>query len=101
MSRFLIIQSAFIGDVVLATAVAEKLHRFYHDAKIDFLVRKGNEGLLKDHPFINNLLVWDKSKQKTRNLFRLIFKIRAAKYTHVINLHRFGTSGFLTYTSGA
>ena len=46
MQKFLVIQTAFTGDVVLATALLEKLHRFFPDAQIDFLVRKGNEGLL-------------------------------------------------------
>lgn len=48
MQQFLIIQTAFIGDVVMATALIEKLHAFFPGAQIDFLVRKGNEGLLKD-----------------------------------------------------
>jgi len=101
MPRFLIIQTAFIGDVVLATGVVEKLHLFYPDAKIDFLLRKGNEGLLKNHPFINSLLIWNKAKNKNLNLLKLIFKIRRNKYSHVINLHRFGTSGLLACLSGA
>ena len=46
MQKFLVIQTAFIGDVVLATAIIEKLHQFFPDARIDFLVRKGNEALL-------------------------------------------------------
>ena len=57
MHKFLIIQTAFIGDVVLATAVIEKLHQFYPHSKIDFLVRKGNEDLLKHHPFLNKVLI--------------------------------------------
>jgi heptosyltransferase-2 len=101
MTKFLVIQTAFIGDVVLATAVIEKLHQFYPASQIDFLLRKGNEGLLKNNPFINNVLIWDKKKQKQRNLLRLAFKIRREKYTHVINIHRFATSGFLTCFSGA
>lgn len=101
MSKFLIIQTAFIGDVVLATAVAEKLHAFYPNAQIDFLLRKGNEGLLQEHPFIRNVLVWDKKKQKKRNLLRMISTIRKERYDSVINLHRFATSGFITVLSGA
>ncbi|RYZ55124.1 MAG: glycosyltransferase family 9 protein [Sphingobacteriales bacterium] len=101
MHRFLVIQTAFIGDVVLGTAVIEKLHGWYPDAQIDFLVRKGNESLLAGHPYINTLLIWDKSRQKKRNLFRMIRQIRQARYTHVINLHRFATSGILTALSGA
>ena len=63
MLRFLIIQTAFIGDVVLATGILEKLHQYYPEAKIDFLLRKGNEGLLANHPYLNELLVWKESWQ--------------------------------------
>ena len=50
MPKFLIIQTAFTGDVVLATALIEKLHTYYPGQRIDVLVRKGNEGLLIHHP---------------------------------------------------
>lgn len=101
MKRFLIIQTAFIGDVVLATAVAEKLHHFYPAATIDFLLRKGNEGLLQSHPFIHQVLIWDKTTAKQRNLLRILKLVRSQHYTHVINLHRFATSGLITALSGA
>ena len=39
--KILVIQTAFIGDVVLATAIIEKLHTFYPDARLDFLGRAG------------------------------------------------------------
>ncbi len=60
MQKFLIIQTAFIGDVVLATGLVEKLHQHFPGAQIDFLVRKGNEGLLQGHPFLHEVLVWNK-----------------------------------------
>ena len=101
MKKFLIIQTAFIGDVVLATAVAEKLHSFYPHAKIDFLLRKGNEALLKGHPFLNEILIWNKKDGKLKNLFYLARKVRAARYDEVINIHRHATSGFITWYSGA
>lgn len=99
--KFLIIQTAFIGDVILATAVAEKLHQYYPDASIDFLLRKGNESLLTDHPFIKTVFVWDKKQGKIKNLFSITRKIRSLKYDHVIDLHRFASSGFITGLSGA
>lgn len=101
MPKFLVIQTAFIGDVVLATAVAEKLHAFFPGAQVDFLLRKGNEGLLAGHPFLHQVLVWDKTQQKQRNLLKLIRRIRATRYDYVINLHRFATSGLITWLSGA
>lgn len=101
MQKFLVIQTAFIGDVVLATAVIEKLYRYFPNAQIDFLLRKGNEGLLADHPFIHEILIWNKKKKKIRNLFALLKKIRNAHYDNVINLHRYASTGILTAFSQA
>lgn len=98
---FLVIQTAFIGDVILATALVEKIHRFYPEASIDFLLRKGNEALLKDHPLIREVLVWDKKNGKTRNLLKLRKTVRKKKYEVVVNAHRFASSGFITAFSGA
>lgn len=101
MKKFLVIQTAFIGDVVLSTAIAEKLHRHFPDAAIHYLVRKGNESLLANNPNIHEVLVWDKKKNKIRNLLQLLKKIRKEKYDKVINLQRFAATGFLTAFSGA
>ena len=101
MYKFLIIQTAFTGDVVLATALIEKLHAGYPGAQIDFLLRKGNEGLLQGHPYITNLLIWNKQQNKNINLLKMAFRVRKEGYTHVINAHRFATSGLITFLSGA
>jgi heptosyltransferase II len=101
LQKFLVIQTAFIGDVILAAAVAEKLHRSYPQAQVDLLVRKGNEGLLKDHPFIKQVLVWNKKEGKLGNLFRLVKKVRTERYDAVITLHRFASSGLIAGLSGA
>lgn len=99
--KILVIQTAFIGDAVLATGVLEKLHAHFPLAKIDFLIRKGHEGLFLDHPFINELLIWDKKNQKNRNLLKLLFQIRKTKYDIVINIQRYLATGLLTAFSGA
>lgn len=101
MKKILLIQTAFTGDVVLATPLLEKLHAAFPDASLDFLLRKGNEGLLAGHPFLRNTLVFDKKNGKLRSLWALLKRIRAEKYDLVVNLHRFGSSGFLVWLSGA
>jgi heptosyltransferase II len=101
MQKFLIIQTAFIGDVVLATGLIEKLHAHFPQAAIDFLVRKGNEGLLQGHPLLNKVLVWHKKERKQRNLFKLLQQIRKERYDKVINVQRFAATGILTAFSGA
>lgn len=101
MVKFLIIQTAFIGDVILATPLIEKLHHFYPDSQIDFLLRKGNENLLRNHPYIDNIIVWNKKQHKIKNLFRVIKRIRQKKYDYVMNLQRFTSTGIITTFSGA
>jgi heptosyltransferase-2 len=101
LQKFLLIQTAFIGDVVLATPLIEKLHFFYPDAQIDFLLRKGNETLLSGHPYIHEVLIWDKKKNKRKNLFRILSLIRGKKYDRVINIQRLFATGLLTAFSGA
>ena len=101
MQKFLIIQTAFIGDVVLATSLVEKLHKHFPDAEIDFLLRKGNESLLAGHPFLHEVLIWDKKEHKLRNLWKMLRLVRKRKYDKVINVQRFAATGFLTAFSGA
>ncbi|MBK9420218.1 MAG: glycosyltransferase family 9 protein [Flavobacteriales bacterium] len=100
MKRFLVIQTAFLGDAVLATSILEKLHAHYPDAAIDLVVRKGNDGLFTRHPFLRKLHVWDKRQGKTRALFKLIGTIRKQRYDHVINAQRFFSTGLMTALSG-
>jgi ADP-heptose:LPS heptosyltransferase len=97
MKRFLVIQTAFIGDVVLALPVAQRLHTLHPGCEVHFVVRKGNESLVANHPWIQHIWIWDKRQDKIRNLFRLARKLRKLKFDAVYNLHRFGSSGFLTW----
>jgi len=96
LKKILIIQTAFIGDVILATPLIEKLHQYYPDAQIDFLLRKGNEGLLRAHPYLNNVIIWDKKKNKLLHLWHILNQIRKNRYDTVINLQRFLSTGLLT-----
>ncbi|MFM7007541.1 MAG: glycosyltransferase family 9 protein [Flavobacteriales bacterium] len=94
-ARILVIQTAFLGDVILASPVWENLHTAYPQAQIDAVVKKGNESLLHGHPFLHQVFIFDKS-QKLKNLWVLGKTLRAKQYDLVINLQRFASSGILT-----
>lgn len=100
MQSILIIQPAFLGDLILSTALVEKLSAHYPDAQIDLLLRKGYQRIIKDHPKIRSLLVFDR-KNKWQSLRKLIPQIRKNKYDLVINSHRHFSAGLLTAFSGA
>ena len=97
----LLIQTAFIGDVILMTALLEYLHQTQPTTPVDVLVRRGNEGLLAGHPHVRRVLIWDKKHRKYAALWDLLGQIRAAKYGRVVTLQRFASTGFLTAFSGA
>lgn len=101
MKKILVIQTAFIGDVILATPILEALHKTYPDAAIDLVVRKGNQTLFIGHPFVRQVFVWDKQRSKYKHLFILILAIRRQGYDLLINCQRFAAAGILTSLSKA
>jgi heptosyltransferase II len=100
-SNILVIQTAFIGDAILASSLIEKLHKFFPAAAISVLVRAGNESIYKGHPFLKETLTWTKKNRKLQNLFRLLKQVRMNKYDCVINCHRYTSSGIIAAFSGA
>lgn len=101
MKKILIIQTSFIGDVILATALLEKFHAFYKNAQLAICVRKGNESLFVGHPFVSKVHIWDKKDGKYKNALSLSEQIRKDRYDVVVNLQRYGSTGFLTAVSKA
>ena len=97
----LLIQTAFIGDVILMTALLEYLHQTEPATSVDVLVRRGNEGLLAGHPHVRQVLIWDKKHRKYANLLQLLGQVRATGYGRVATLQRFASTGLLTAFSGA
>jgi heptosyltransferase-2 len=92
----LIIQTAFIGDTILASHFARAVKEKYPNAKIHFFLRKGNESVIQGLPTIEKTWVWDKAGGKTKNLFKLILELRKIKFDLVFNLHRHFNSGLVT-----
>ena len=101
MKKILIIQTAFIGDVILATSLIEEVRSQFPKAKIDFLLRQGNESIIETNPNINKVLIWNKNKNKLKSLFHIIRLVRQNKYDTVLNIQRFFNSGLITILSGA
>ena len=92
--KYLIIQTAFIGDVILATPIVESLKKEQSDILIDVLVKKENSSVLYGNRNINEVFTLDKSK-KLNSIFSLIRAFRKKRYDCIINLHRFASSGLI------
>lgn len=101
MKKILIIQTAFIGDVILATSLIDLTKRYFPQSEISFVLRKGNEKLLKNNPHISKIYIWDKKESKIKNLFKILKEVRKEKFDIVLNIQRFFSSGLLTAFSKA
>ena len=101
MKKILVIQTAFIGDVILSTSLISSLKVSDPAFEIDVLVRKGNESLLSNNPNIHSIHTWDKSKNKIINIYQVVKTIRKENYDLIINLQRFASSGIMTVLGGA
>ena len=65
-SRVLIIQTAFYGDVILTLPLVQVLKEKL-DAEIDFLCIPKTKIILQNNPYINDVLIFDKSSQDTHS----------------------------------
>lgn len=101
MASILFIQTAFLGDVILSTALAESWKQRFPGDSVDVLLRKGNESVFQNNPKIRNVLIWEKRKHKWKHWWHLLWTIRRHNYDQVFNLQRFASTGLLTILSGA
>ena len=99
--RVVFIQTAFLGDVVLATAALEAWHARFPDDRIGIVVRAGNEAVFEGHPWVGEVHVWAKSKPaRYFRLLSLAWSLRG-RYDTAVLIQRHASSGILALLSGA
>jgi lipopolysaccharide heptosyltransferase I len=107
--KILIIKPSSLGDIVHGLAVLDALYRCYPGAEIHWLVAKGFEGLLGDHPMLKKLWIIHKDEWKKisrirttvaelRTLFR---NLRKEGFDLVIDLQGLFRSGLIAKATGA
>ncbi len=100
--KVLIIQTAFLGDVILALPMVQTLRNHMPDSRIDFLCIPNTAPVLENHPAINNVIQYDKKGgDKFDKFIEVLSEIREVEYDVVICPHRSFRSTLLTYYSEA
>ncbi len=98
--KILIIQTAFLGDVILALPMVQTIKTHLPDALVDFLCIPSTESVLQNHPAINKVIPYDKKGgDKLDKFIEVLNEIREVEYDIVISPHRFLRSSLLTYYS--
>jgi heptosyltransferase-2 len=100
--RILIIQTAFLGDVILCTPLIKGVRKKYPESKIFFLVIPQTRELLQNNPYLDEIIVYDK-KGKEKSILRyldLVKRIKAKNFDWAFIPHRSLRSTLLAYLAG-
>ncbi len=97
MTRVLVIQTAFLGDVILALPLVQVIKKSLGEVQVDFLVIPETSEILEKHPDISKVIVYDKhGKHNSVSAFLdLRTGLRRRVYNYVVCPHRSARSALL------
>ncbi len=97
--KILILQTAFIGDVILATPLAQAAHQIFTPCEVHFMAIPGAANLLEKNPHIQRVWIYDKRGQQRgmRGLWQLSRQLRQEKFALALVPHRSLRSALLVW----
>lgn len=97
--RFLVVQTAFIGDVVLTTALIARLAR---RGTVDVVTTPAGATLLLNHPGVRHIIAFDKQRGSVGAMMRVRRAIRAGgPLTAAYLAQGSARSGLIAWAAGA
>ena len=98
----LVIQTAFVGDVVLSTPLFEAARTRLGAGRVGAVVRPDTADLLRSNPHIDDIVIYDKKggQKGPLELLRLAGRLRDASYDAAVIPHRSFRSALLGYLAG-
>jgi len=101
MQRILLVQTAFLGDVILTTPLIRAIRQTYPSCHLDIVVNQEAASVLKDNPALSGVLVLDKKgRHRGAGFFRFIKEIKDRHYDLLLSPHESHRSAILAGLSG-
>ncbi|MBI3585650.1 MAG: lipopolysaccharide heptosyltransferase II [Ignavibacteriales bacterium] len=99
VENILVVQTAFIGDVVLTLPLVQALKEIFPQAFVDIVVTPRAKELCANHPSLRETIAYDKrgSDRGVRGLFRMVKSLRQKNYQLAIVPHRSLRSALLAW----
>lgn len=99
ISRILIIQTAFLGDVILCTPLIRAARELFPNSFISFLLIPETRNVLENNPHLNEILVYDKRGEEKglKNFVKQVRRIKKKEFDLAIIPHRHIRSALLAY----
>ncbi len=100
--NILVIQTAFVGDLVLSTPLFEAARTRLGAGRIGAVVRPDTANLLRNNPHVDAIFVYDKqgAQKGPLELLRLARRLRDAAYDAALIPHRSLRSALLSFLAG-
>ncbi|MCI0698071.1 lipopolysaccharide heptosyltransferase II [candidate division KSB1 bacterium] len=97
--KILIVQTAFIGDVILATPLAEAAQQKFPGSHIDFMAIPAAANLLEKNPFVHRVLIFDKrgNQRGLTALWKMAARLQQEHYDLALVPHRSLRSALLVW----
>jgi lipopolysaccharide heptosyltransferase I len=108
--RILLIKPSAVGDIVHTLPVLVRLRERFPDARIDWFITPENADLVRHHPDLSNVVLFDRWRYSrfgrdwlaTKGLLNLLRTLRRNQYDLVIDLHgQFRSALFTVVTRAA
>jgi len=108
----LLVRLSARGDIVFSSPMVRALRRSYPQAHLTWLVEAHTAELIRHHPELDEVLVWDRSRWRSllrerrfgtlfREARKLVRDLRSRKFDLALDLQGLLRSGVWTFLSGA
>jgi len=100
--NILVVQTAFLGDVILTLPLVQVAKKVYPDAHVDFIAIPRTAPVLRNHPAIREVIEFDKREKDAGigGLVRLARRLREKHYDVALVPHRSLRSALLVRFAG-
>lgn len=99
--RILVIKLKQPGDILLSVPVLDALKKAWPEARVTYLVPRGTEEMVADHPLLDGLLTVNRGKDSWGRTWRFLRELRRARFDVVLELSGGDRGAFYALLSGA
>jgi len=96
--NILLVRTDRIGDVILSLPLAETIKKQFPECKVTFLVKSYTLDLVKNHPFVDDVLILDETDNVPK-IFSNVQKIKAKNFDNCIVVYPTFRIAFILFLS--
>jgi heptosyltransferase-2 len=100
--KILVVQTSFLGDVVLTTPLLGEIRRHFPEAELAVLCTPQAKALLEDNPDISEIIIDDKKGEGKgwKSLRRKAMELRSRRFTIAVSPHKSFRTALLLLLAG-